>query len=107
MNLWEHRAARNEALFREVNESIERLADDSGGASEAGFVCECSDDSCTELVHVSLSVYEHVRANPRHFLVRPGHERELDNVVERHPTYLIVAKEGDAGRISDRTDPRE
>src|SRR5262245_26152391 len=104
MNLWEERAGRNEALFREVNEQLEALSGEPAG--ERGFVCECSNADCTERLHVSLSVYESVRAEPRRFLLVPGHEGEVDQVVERGDGYVIVEKEGGAGRISERTDPR-
>jgi hypothetical protein len=104
MNLWEERAGRNEALFREVNEQVEALSGESPGAP--GFVCECSNADCTERLHVSLPVYESVRAEPRRFMVVPGHEHEAEHVVERRDGYVIVEKEGGAGRISEQTDPR-
>ena len=42
----EERLARNEALFREVNEAINGLAERLDSGMEQGFVCECSDTSC-------------------------------------------------------------
>jgi|SRR5579862_2856455 len=103
MSLWEERAARNEALFREVNEQIERRHD--GGV--AHFVCECSREECTERLHLSLSVYDAIRSAPRRFLLVAGHENEqVDTVVERGDGYVVVEKDGAAGRIADRTDPR-
>lgn len=107
VNLPEERAARNEALFREVNEQVRRLADDSDpnqGVNE--FVCECGRDSCTERVRAPLASYEAVRAHPRRFLLLPGHETDHEHVVERHPGYVIVEKDGDAGRVAEQTDPR-
>jgi hypothetical protein len=70
------------------------------------FVCECSDDRCTMRVQVPLAVYESVRAEPRRFLVAPGHESDVERVVEQDAGYSIVEKLGGAGRISERTDPR-
>lgn len=103
MSLWEERAARNEALFREVNEHIERRHD--GGA--AHFVCECNRAECTDRLYVSLPVYEAIRAVPRRFVLVPGHENEqLETVVERTDGYVVVEKDGTAGRIADATDPR-
>jgi hypothetical protein len=105
VSLWEERAGRNEALFREVNERVRDLAGDHRGSAE--FVCECSREDCSERIHVPLAVYESVRADPRHFLVIPGHENDLlETVGERTASYLVVEKEGAAGRIADRTDPR-
>jgi hypothetical protein len=106
MTLWDERAARNEALFREVNEQIAGLANPSTRNSEIGFVCECSDESCTERVFVPIAAYEAVRAGARTFVVLPGHEGAFERVVERSPRYTVVEKEETAGRIAEQTDPR-
>ncbi|HSC51613.1 MAG TPA: hypothetical protein VLD16_15230 [Gaiellaceae bacterium] len=105
MTLWEERAARNEVVFRQVNEEVASLG--PGSASVASFVCECSDASCIERIDVPLDAYEAVRASPRRFVVRPGHERsELEQVVDRRDGYLVVEKVGDAGAVAERTAPR-
>lgn len=104
MSLREERAARNEALFREVNERVASLA--AEGAHEVGFVCECSDDACVDRLHLGRDEYHAVRADPRRFIVVPGHEGSFERVVERHATYSVVEKHGDAGRISEQHDPR-
>ncbi len=107
MSLPEERAARNEALFREVNEQVRRLADTSDQSrSGVDFVCECSQDTCTERVHVPVGIYETARSHPRRFIVLPGHENEFERVVERDDGFFIVEKEGTAGRIAERVDPR-
>ena len=36
--------ARNESLFREVNERIEEIAETMFKSSHSGFFCECGDD---------------------------------------------------------------
>jgi hypothetical protein len=104
MDLSEERAARNEALFREVNEQVESLADGEG--AETKFLCECSDDRCTERLDVPRAVYEAVRAHPRRFLVLPGHADDFEHVVEHAAGYAVVEKEGRAGEIAEQTDPR-
>jgi hypothetical protein len=108
MSLWEERAARNEALFREVNERIEHLGDqvESGGTSE--FVCECADGGCTERIMVPLATYERIRRDPYLFVVAPGHELpELDQVVEPGDRFVIVRKDTPtSSRIAEQTDPR-
>ena len=60
MSLWEERAARNEALFREVNEQARSASDrqQSAPAEEFLIICECSDDRCTERISLPLAVYE-------------------------------------------------
>jgi hypothetical protein len=108
MTLWEERAARNEALFREVNEQIRALSDQfaSDGGS-VGFVCECSRDGCTERLEIPVAVYEAVRAHGRRFLVVSGHDGDFEHVIERADGYVVVEKEGTAGRIAQDSDPRE
>jgi hypothetical protein len=104
-SLWEQRAARNESLFREVNENIARL-EERHGATEAEpvFLCECANADCTEHLAVGREVYERVRERPRQFLILPGHEEpQVEEVVEAHRDYLIVAKTGTAGEIAEQT----
>ena len=104
-SLWEQRAARNESLFREVNENIARL-EERHGATEAEpvFLCECANADCTEHLAVGREVYERVRERPRQFLILPGHEDpQVEEVVETHRDYLIVAKTGAAGEIAEQT----
>ena len=103
-SLWEQRAARNESLFREVNENIARLEERHGGsAPHSVFICECSSDLCTEHVPVDENTYRRVREHPRRFLVLPGHVDELvESVVETHPGFLIVEKTGAAGEVAEQ-----
>jgi hypothetical protein len=108
MSLWDERAASNEALFRSVNEQVRQLAGRHYGPIEpTSFVCECSDDACTQRLHVPLELYEAVRTNPRHFLVAIGHENEqIEKVIDSGAGFAIVEKEGPAADIADQTDPR-
>ena len=104
-SLWEQRAARNEALFREVNENIARLDERHGNtATEPAYVCECANAGCAEQITIDPETYRRVRAESRLFFVRPGHEDpELEQVVERYADYLIVEKTGEAGRVAEQT----
>jgi hypothetical protein len=104
-SLWEQRAARNEALFREVNENIARLEERHGTtATEPVYVCECADSGCTEQIAIDSETYRRVREDPRLFFVRPGHEDpQLERIVERHEGYLIVEKTGAAGAVAEQT----
>jgi hypothetical protein len=108
MSLWEERAARNEALFREVNEQARSISglQPLTPSDDLLIICECSDDRCTERISLPPSVYEAVRANPRRFLVVTGHEGDFEQVVERAGAYSVVEKEGQAGRIAEQHDPR-
>jgi len=92
----EERAARNEALLREVNERIEEvgkrlqvLPDDHS----LDFRCECGRPDCEALVSMTVAEYEHVREDNDRFAVVPGHEDvRIERVVERAEGYLIVDK---------------
>ena len=112
MNDDQRRRARNEALFREVNERIVELETGLAGYERedsllVGFVCECPREDCNEIVEVTRGQYESVRSNPRRFLVLPDHEDgDIAHVVERHASYLVVEKEGEAGEIAAEQDPR-
>jgi len=89
----EERIAKTEALFRAVNERIAEAAQ-RFDSDDAAFVCECSDEACTERVDVSLVDYERARAHATHFLVRPGHEdTRVERLVEKRGNrFAIVEK---------------
>jgi hypothetical protein len=99
------RLGENEALFRDVNETVATAAASDTGLIQ--FLCECGQEWCAEPVALTRSEYEHVRAVPERFFVRPGHNRpEIERVVERHPGYWVVEKFGDAGEVARETDRR-
>lgn len=103
----QERLGANEAVFREINEGIERGQWPGEESAPIGFRCECARLGCNELVELSVMEYEHVRANPKRFIVLPGHERrEVEVVVERHDGYFIVEKLEGAGEKAKQTDPR-
>jgi hypothetical protein len=106
----EERLARNEANFRSLNESLgaavhARLSDT--GSNVPGFVCECGNSDCEDIVQVELSSYEQVRRDPCLFLLHPGHEAlEVEDVVQREDGYLVVRKHEEVADIVRETDPR-
>ena len=103
----ERRLARNEALFRETNEAIERGQWPDDPAKLVRFRCECSRAECNEAVEITLALYEQVREFPRRFVVVSGHEMpEIETVVEREGDYTIVEKQDAAGDTAAATDPR-
>ncbi|CAN5318800.1 hypothetical protein BH18ACT14_BH18ACT14_08090 [soil metagenome] len=105
------RQARNEALFREVNERLERIAkqaEERGWPPEDGcfaFHCECG--GCAEKVQMTIAEYESLRSQDDRFALAPGHDTpELEGVVERTERYVIVDKHGIAeALVAD--DPRD
>ena len=100
---------RNEALFRQVNERLRDLGESfSVVAERADFVCECSDESCAEPVHLTLDDYERVRSESRWFLVVRGHERpEIERVVwEVDARVVVVEKLPELATEAIADDPR-
>lgn len=103
----QERLAANESVFREINEGIERGQWPGEEDSPVGFRCECARLGCNDLLELTVHEYERVRANPRRFIVVPGHERlDAEIVVERNPGYLVVEKIAQAGDAAVESDPR-
>ncbi len=104
----ERRLARNEALFRETNEAIERGQWRDDPAKRVRFRCECSRLDCNEAVEITLARYEQVRQSPRRFVVVGGHEMpEIETVVSREDGCAIVEKRDVAGETAAAADPRQ
>jgi hypothetical protein len=108
MDAREERLAKNEILFRDINERIEQVAAGHGGDEHLyEFVCECSNADCTLRLRMTLAVYEDVRADPTTFVVAPGHELpEIEEVLVRNDEYQVVAKSGGAAALVAEHDPR-
>jgi hypothetical protein len=106
------RLAKNEALFREVNERVAEVAanfiDVETRSDPVEFTCECGRADCAERIVMTMLEYEAVRALPTRFAVVPAHEQpEVETIVERHPSYVVVEKQdGDAQKVARETDPR-
>jgi hypothetical protein len=104
------RVARNQAMYRQVNERLEGLNEAFGEISrEFRIVCECSDVMCIEQFTVSREVYERTRANPTRFIISRGHQAVgVEKVVQGHADYLVVEKHAGAPRrFAKETDPRD
>jgi hypothetical protein len=99
------RLARNQALFREVNERLLELAEGyQDGSME--FVCECSQPDCTSTIVMDRADYEAVRREPTSFVIAPGHEiLEVEEVITQHDGWMIVQKVT-ARDYAVETDPR-
>jgi hypothetical protein len=104
----ERRLARNQALFRETNEAIERGQWPSDPLKPVRFRCECSRIDCGDAVELTLAEYEQVRSAARRFVVVSGHEMvEIETVVSRAEGHVIVEKQDTAGETAEATDPRQ
>jgi hypothetical protein len=102
------RAARNQSVFREVNEKLEGLAENFQAVSDtAPFTCECADLGCIAMIDMNLSEYEALRKDPNRFVVLPGHVYpEFERVVSENERYVLVAKLGEGGELAEELDPR-
>jgi hypothetical protein len=100
----EARLARNEVMFRAINERIRELAMRLRGEEDedVAFICECADETCVERVPLKLAQYEEVRAIPARFFVVPGHEATplVETVLFRGPNFAIVRKIGLAADVA-------
>ena len=93
------RAAKNEELFREVNSNIARLEERFGHQPTLELICECERVVCHHGLEIDSAAYGDARSNPLRFFVLPGHEDpQIEQVVLRTPTYLVVEKIGEAAR---------
>lgn len=94
----EARLARNEVMFRAINERIRELAArfEQASADSLAFICECSDETCVDRIHLTIEQYDDVRAIPVRFVVRPGHEATplVERVLYRSDEFVIVRKIG-------------
>jgi hypothetical protein len=100
------RLARNETIFREVNERIEELAQ-RGELDLLDILCECGNPDCKEPLRVSVVEYERVRQQPTDFFVAPGHViPAIEKVVDEKQSFDVVRKLAEEGEPAQKTDPR-
>jgi hypothetical protein len=104
----EARLAKNEVLFRGVNEKVREVRGESAGPeSLVQFICECGRGDCVEQVELTLVEYERVRSEPECFVLKPGHELlDVEFVSERNERFLVVRKQEEEARIARVNDPR-
>ena len=87
------RVAANEAASRRLNEELGVMG---------VFVCECGEADCRLPIRMPRERYDQIRENPRHFFVRPGHEKpELETVIRRDDDFLVVEKPEAVDHIVD------
>jgi hypothetical protein len=99
------RLARNQVLFREVNERLAELAEGSG-KSPADFCCECSRMDCDEMIELDRDEYEGIRSSSNLFVVAPGHETpEVERIIDENDRFTLVEKTNGAQLAVDM-DPR-
>ena len=101
----EDRLARNETLFREVNERIEEVR--SPEEDQIEFLCECGVEACKDVISLTVAEYEELRADSTTFAVVPGHSIEdIESVVAKTERFDVVRKHPSEQDIARSTDPR-
>jgi len=108
------RLAKNEAVFRQVNERVIEIKEALGPDPRPfelvdGLICECSDAGCLERVGpLTTSDYETVRSDARRFIIAANHQAlDVESVVEMNPSYWVVEKrEGVPAEVARERDPR-
>jgi hypothetical protein len=114
VELTAERVARNQSMFRDANERIEKSAEEllEDTAAAVPFICECPEPTCTSIARLSLVDYEMVRSRGDWFFAAPGHEvcvvdgEEVATIVKRYAGYSLMEKIGAAGEAAARLDPR-
>jgi hypothetical protein len=108
--LQEERAARNESLFREINERLAQLNDALEEISPYGeWMCECQDVDCHEPITMTLAEYHAVREHPNRFAIAAHGAHlypEVERVVDETDRYWVVEKLGEAATVATELDPR-
>ena len=104
----ELRAARNQSLFRAVNEKIRDLNEAFAAISDRFVIaCECADTNCLETLQISGEEYAAVREQPRWFAVLHGHVYfDVERVVRESDRYVVVEKIAAAAELAERLHTR-
>ncbi len=104
------RYARNQALYREINERVLRINEAFESLVPLGdWICECANPDCTERLALTHEEYEQLRSDGTHFAVVPSDAHvfpDVEDVVERHERYWVVEKQGAAAEMTVNADPR-
>jgi hypothetical protein len=100
-------AAANEIAFRRANEGIDRTRKRLELQGErTAYLCECEEESCTDILLLSLEDYRNARSTPRRFVVAAGHQSDRDVVLARGDGFVLIEKTGEEGELVERADPR-
>jgi hypothetical protein len=100
----DERVARNQALFRTINERTELLNEAFADLTPYGsWICECANTECLERIDMTLDEYESLRANSTWFAVASSERHvapDIERIVEKTDRYWVVEKLGTAGTVA-------
>jgi hypothetical protein len=97
------RAARNQSMFRHLNDRLREVEDALVSVTETFVIaCECADVSCVEMLDIDPNDYKAIRADPRWFIVLPGHVySDVERVIQQKNGYVVVEKFGRAAGVAE------
>lgn len=98
------RLAKNEHVFRTVNENIAAAAErrDRSRGHQYEFMCECVRTDCAQFIRLTLDEYENVRARGDRFALVAGHEMpDVEEVIERNDRFWVVEKIDRGSEVAD------
>jgi hypothetical protein len=107
--------AKNEALFRNLNERLKELDDRLDTVSVGApvgdrevFFCECGRLDCMARFEMTRAQYEAVRAHAERFIVLEGHvDESIERILDRYDGFVVVEKNpGVPAEVARVTDPR-
>lgn len=79
--------------------NIARLEERFGHIRTLDLICECEGVGCHDGVEIDSAAYADARSSQLRFFVLPGHEDpQIEQVVLRTASYLVVEKVGEAAR---------
>jgi hypothetical protein len=105
----ERRIGMNEALFRQVNERLQELAEGFAQTPDKlDLICECGNASCASRIEMDPEEYQKLRSDSTTFAIVKGHAiLDVEEIVERRAGYDVVRKtDREAQRVAEQTDPR-
>jgi hypothetical protein len=98
---------RRQALFRDVNEQIRRIAESFAVEEPLQLVCECRQGDCLARLSVSPQDYEALRRFPTRFITRADHVCDDERVIQDMADCVVVEKIGDGAQTAILLDPRK
>ena len=81
------------SVFRDANQRIAESVKELSLTGRAPFICECSDERCTEPIALGLDEYEAARSHPARFVTVPGHAvAPHGRVVEENDRFSLIER---------------
>jgi hypothetical protein len=108
MSGWHEEEARSQALFRQINEDIEQVAESFGTDGQDLFICECGNPECMQEIALTRAEYERIREHASRFAVALSRENpETETIVGQNERFAVVESyPGEASQIARETNPR-